>query len=49
MNFLSGQDEFFRAGKMNSDFFQTASQPISVRHLSLPYNNTFYYINCGVI
>ena len=28
MNFLSGQD----------DFFQTANQPISVRHLSQPYN-----------
>ena len=29
MTFLSGQD----------DFFQTANQPISVRHLSEPYNN----------
>ncbi len=28
MNFLSGQH----------DFFQTANQPISVRHSSLPYN-----------
>ena len=28
MTFLSGQD----------DFFQTANQPISVRHLSEPYN-----------
>ncbi len=31
MNFLSGQD----------DFFQTANQPISVRHLSQPYNKEF--------
>ncbi len=29
MNFLSGQDDFFRTG----------NQPISVRHLSQPYNN----------
>ena len=28
MNFLSGQD----------DFFQTGNEPISVRHLSQPYN-----------
>ena len=28
MTFLSGQD----------DFFETANQPISVRHLSQPYN-----------
>ncbi len=32
MNFLSGQD----------DFFQTGNQPISVRHLSQPYNNKPY-------
>ncbi len=32
MNFLSGQDDFFRTG----------NQPISVRHLSQPYNNTHY-------
>ena len=29
MHFLSGQDDFFRTG----------NQPISVRHLSQPYNN----------
>ena len=34
MTFLSGQD----------DFFQTANQPISVRHLSEPYNNINYII-----
>ncbi len=34
MNFLSGQD----------DFFQTANQPISVRHLSQPY-----IINSGIV
>ncbi len=34
MKFLSGQDDFFRTG----------NQPISVRHLSQPYNNAFYYI-----
>ena len=34
-DFLSGQDEFRRG---QDDFFQTANQPISVRHLSLPYN-----------
>ena len=33
MNFLSGQD----------DFFQTGNQPISVRHLSQPYNKTNYF------
>ena len=33
MNFLRGQD----------DFFQTANQPISVRHLSQPYNNSLYF------
>ena len=33
MNFLSGQD----------DFFQTGNQPISMRHLSQPYNNTGYH------
>ena len=33
MNFLRGQD----------DFFQTANQPISVRHLSQPYNKDVYY------
>ena len=33
MTFLSGQD----------DFFQTANQPISVRHLSEPYNKNYYY------
>ena len=32
MNFLSGQD----------DFFQTANQPISVQHLSQPYNKVAY-------
>ncbi len=32
MNFLSGQDDFFRTG----------NQPISVRHLSQPYNNKHY-------
>ena len=32
MTFLSGQD----------DFFQTANQPISVRHLSQPYNKYIY-------
>ena len=39
MNFLSGQDEFRRG---QDDFFQTANQPISVRHLSLPYNKFIY-------
>ena len=34
MIFLSGQD----------DFFQTANQPISVRHLSQPYNKNTYYL-----
>ena len=33
MTFLSGQD----------DFFQTANQPISVRHLSQPYNKHFVF------
>ena len=32
MNFLSGQDDFFRTG----------NQPISVRHLSQPYNKLCY-------
>ena len=32
MNFLSGQDDFFRTG----------NQPISVRHLSQPYNKSIY-------
>ncbi len=32
MNFLSGQDDFFRTG----------NQPISVRHLSQPYNKYIY-------
>ena len=32
MNCLSGQD----------DFFQTSNQPISVRHLSQPYNKDGY-------
>ena len=32
MTFLSGQD----------DFFQTANQPISVRHLSQLYNKSIY-------
>ena len=32
MNFLSGQD----------DFFPTGNQPISVRHLSQPYNKSLY-------
>ncbi len=35
MNFLSGQDDFFRTG----------NQPISVRHLSQPYNK---YMLCTV-
>ena len=39
MNFLSGQDEFRRG---QDDFFQTANQPISVRHLCLPYNKKFF-------
>ena len=34
MTFLSGQD----------DFFQTANQPISVRHLSEPYNKRYYLL-----
>ena len=34
MTFLSGQD----------DFFQTADQPISARHLSQPYNKYIYVI-----
>ena len=25
------------------DFFQTGNQPISMRHLSQPYNNTGYH------
>ncbi len=33
MNFLRGQD----------DFFQTGNQPISVRHLSQPYNNNTFW------
>ncbi len=33
MNFLSGHDDFFRTG----------NQPISVRHLSKPYNNYVYF------
>ena len=32
MNFLSGQD----------DFFQNGNQPISLRHLSQPYNKIVY-------
>ncbi len=32
MNFLSGQDDFFRTG----------NQPISVRHLFQPYNKYSY-------
>ena len=44
MNFLSGQDEFLRG---QDEFFQTANQPISVRHLSLPYNKSKYkYQTC---
>ena len=42
MTFLSGQD----------DFFQTANQPISVRHLSQPYNNTLvlpYFTYCSTV
>ena len=35
MNFLSGQD----------DFFQTGNQPISLRHLSQPYNNGVYCLD----
>ena len=38
MTFLSGQD----------DFFQTANQPISVRHLSEPYNNKDLLTECEV-
>ena len=38
MNFLSGQD----------DFFQTGNQPISVRHLSEPYNNKDLLTECEV-
>ena len=34
MNFMTGQD----------DFFQTANQPISVRHLSHAYNKNTYYL-----
>ena len=41
MNFLSGQDEFRRG---QDDFFQTANQPISVRHLSLPHDNKNYFV-----
>ena len=38
MTFLSGQD----------DFFQTANEPISVRHLSQPYNKLYIYtIKCS--
>jgi hypothetical protein len=37
MNLLSGQDEFLSG---QDDFFQTGNQPISVRHLSQPYNKT---------
>ncbi len=36
MNCLSGQD----------DFFQTGNQPISLRHLSQPYNKYFYILLC---
>ena len=32
----------FRRGQ--DDFFQTANQPISVRHLSLPHNKLCYYM-----
>ena len=39
MNFLSGQNDFLRG---QDDFFRIANQPISVRHLSQPYNNTLY-------
>jgi hypothetical protein len=39
MNFLSGQDEFLSG---QDDFFQTGNQPISVRHLSQPYNKISY-------
>ena len=39
MNFLNAQDEFRRG---QDDFLQTANQPISVRHLSLPYNKWIY-------
>ena len=39
MNFLSGKDEFLSG---QDDFFQTGNQPISVRHLSQPYNNSYY-------
>ena len=38
MTFLSGQD----------DFFQTANQLISVRHLSQPYNKLSYFIESAI-
>ena len=42
MNFLSGQDDFLRG---QDDFTRTANQPISVRHLSQPYNKNMYDVN----
>ena len=46
MNFLTGQDDFrFLSGL--HDFFQTANQPISVRHLSVcvcVYMQLYIYI-----
>ena len=45
MNYLSGQDEFLERASQD-DFFQTANQPISERHLSQPYNKDDYmYLN----
>ncbi len=40
MNFLSGQDDFLA--------HQTGNQPISVRHLSEPYNNKDLLTECEV-
>ena len=40
MNFLSGQDELLE--RAQDDFFQTGNQPISLRHLSQPYNKYRY-------
>ena len=41
MNFLSEQDDFLSG---QNDFFRTANQPISVSHLSQPYNNDYYLL-----
>ena len=40
---------FTRAGKLNflrgqDDFFQTANQPVSVRHVPQPYNKINYFM-----